>query len=330
MVTDYRVVFLKPKEAALISVEMDEEPGPDEVFGRNLYSLISSGSERGGFTSDYDPSVYPMQTGYSSIAQVIRVGSNVTRLKPGDLFYHNEFHTLYVKTAAANTLSLPSGSIPHKALFGRFAAVSMTSIFHSKAKPVDNILVTGLGMVGLMGAQVLQAFGFRVYGIDPSQDRRQIALEAGLLHVAASADEWPALKSDCAALFECSGNENAMRAAIPYLRKGGEIFQVGVPWKKSSDWDAHTLLHELFYGFLTLQGGWEWSIPRQNDDFHSHSNASHILTAMEMISNGQINIPESMYEFRSPAESAAVYQEIIQPRLKPTSVIFDWKNFDGN
>lgn len=328
MVKNYRVAFVKPREASLITRELDETVGEGEVFGRNMLSLISTGSERGGFTSEYDASCYPMETGYSSIAQVVSVGEGVTGLKPGDLFYHDGHHNLYVKARANDVITLPEGIVPEKALFSRFAAVTMTSMFHSKAKPVDHVVVTGLGLVGLMGAQVLQNFGYCVYGIDPSENRRDVAVKSGLKNVAASIDAWPKLNGKVAVIFECSGNEKALSASISYMRKGGEVFQVGVPWEKTSEWDAHSLLYHIFYGFISVHSGFEWSIPRKEDEFHSHSHVSHIRMAMEMIADGRIKIINDMYELRKPEECAQVYQEILTPQMKPTGILFDWRDFE--
>ena len=134
-------------------------------------------------------------------------------------------------------------------------------------------------------------------------------------------------KQSCGALMECSGNGNALHDAIPYLRHGAEVFQIGVPWHKYSDWDAHDLLYELFYAYISIHGGWEWSIPLKNDDFHAHSSYSHIQTAMEMIAGGKIKIPEAMYELRSPADCNQVYADIAAPVMRPVSMILDWRQF---
>lgn len=325
MLKDMRVAFTKREEAALLEVEMDDTLEADEILGRNLLSLISTGSERGGFTQEFPADSYPMETGSSSIAQVVSVGSGVTDLKEGDLFYHNGHHTLYVKIKAGDTIRVPEGVKPEHALFGRYAAVSMTSVYHSAAKPVENVIVMGLGMVGLMCAQMCSSFGFHVYAVDPSEERRRIGAETGLTHVGASLEEWPELEKQAAAMFECSGNENALHSAIPYMRKRGEIFQIGVPWKKSSDWDAHTLLYELFYSFISIHGGWEWSIPLKSDELHSHSSFSHIRSAMEFLAEGRIKVVEDMYELRDPRECNQVYHDITIPRMCPTSMMLDWR-----
>lgn len=127
--------------------------------------------------------------------------------------------------------------------------------------------------------------------------------------------------------MECSGNENALRDAIPFLRKLGEAFQIGVPWHKCSDWDAHSLLYELFYSFISIHGGWEWSIPRKDDDTHVHSSYGHIRTAMQLIADGKITVPKRLYELRDPRECDAVYHELSGSQDGVASVILDWRRF---
>lgn len=296
----------------------------NEVVGENIFSLISTGSECGGFTTKADSE--PSATGSSSVARVLRMGENVRTLHTGDLFYHNEHHTRYVRLRAEDALPLPSGSQPEKVIFGRYAAVSMTSIYQMKARSVDTIIVTGLGMVGIMCACTLQAFGFRVYAVDPSPERREIARQADIAYVGESLAALGAAEHSCGALIECSGSENALHAAIPYLRKMGEAFQIGVPWRKCSDWDAHDLLYQIFYSYISLHGGWEWSLPRQNDGVHIHSSYGHIQTAMELIAAGRIIVPRCMYEFRDPADCQAVYTELSSGTGGAVSVILDWRH----
>lgn len=327
MVKDYRVVFTERERAELVEKEFDDVPAADEIVGKNILSLISTGSERGGYTQQFPWESYPMQTGSSSVAVIVCAGEGVTNLKEGDLVYHNGHHTLYCKMKAEDVIPLPEGVKPEHALFGRYAAVSMTSIFHATAKPVESVVVTGLGMVGLMCAQMANCFGYRVYATDPSEERRNTAYRAGLVNVGASLEEWQELKGSVATLYECSGNENALHAVIPYMRKRGEIFQIGVPWKKTSDWDAHTLLYELFYAFISIHGGWEWSIPLKSDELHSHSSFSHIRSAMEFIAEGKVHVPEEMYELRNPEDCGRVYHDITIPRMAPTSMMLDWRNF---
>ena len=322
-----QVVFTQKEKAALLYADFDPHPGPGEIVGENIISLISTGSERGGFTQQFSKNAYPMHTGSSSIGRVMAVGEGVTAFNKDDLFYHNEHHDRYVKLKAEDCLHVPEGAKPEKLIFGRYAAVSMTSIFKMQAKPVDTILVTGQGMVGIMCAAVMQCFGFRVLAVDPSAERRDIARQVGIVHVGESLKALEAEVHCAGALMECSGNEQALYDAIPFLRYGAQVFQIGVPWHKTSEWDAHDLLYQVFYGFISIHGGWEWQIPRKSDEFHAHSSYSHIEMAMGLIAQGKITIPECMYELRDPRDCDRVYREITIPRMRPTSMILDWRKY---
>jgi threonine dehydrogenase-like Zn-dependent dehydrogenase len=325
VIGDYWVVFTGKEEAALVEKDFDDLPGPREITGRNLISLISTGSERGGFTQQFPLDQYPMRTGSSSIARVTRVGAEVTRYKPGDLFFHDKHHALRVRTAEEDTVTVPPGAPPERLIFGRYAAVSMTSIFRMRARPVDIVAVTGLGLVGLMCAQVLVCMGYEVYGVDPSPERRGIAALTTLKNIAPGLDAWPALTKSLGALLECSGNENALRDALPFMRPGSDIFQVGVPWHKNSEWDAHSLLYDLFYAYVSLHGGWEWYLPKKPRDFEIHSSYYHVRTAMELIAEEKMRIVPEMYELRDPRDCPGVYKDIAKPRMAPTAMILDWR-----
>ncbi|MDR1445121.1 MAG: hypothetical protein LBI94_09615 [Treponema sp.] len=324
MLEDYRVVFTGKEQAALARHCFDERPGPGEITGKNIISLISTGSERGGFTQQFPRGRYPMQTGSSSIAEVLQIGEGVNRYRPGDLFFHDGNHALYARTAAEDTVTIPEGLAPEKAIFGRYAAVSMTSIFRMRSRPVDTIAVTGLGLVGLMCAQTLVCMGYKVYAVDPAPERRAIAALTNLNNIAADLTAWPDLKKSLGALMECSGNEHALRSALPFMRPGSDMFQVGVPWHKNSDWDAHSLLYDLFYAYVSLHGGWEWYLPKKPTDFEPHCSYSHIRSAMELIAEDRIKVVPEMYELRTPEDCRGVYQDIAGQH-PPASIILDWR-----
>jgi threonine dehydrogenase-like Zn-dependent dehydrogenase len=325
MVKDLQIVFTGKERAALREADFDDNLAAGELLGRNLVSLVSTGSERGGFTQAFHDEAYPMRTGSSSIAEVLRAGEN-TAYKTGELFFHDQNHGLLVKIKEEDAVALPSGLAAEKAIFSRYCAVSMTSIFRMRARAVDNVIVTGLGLVGLMAAQILACLGYRVYAADPDRNRRDAAVLAGVANVAASLDAWTALKKSAGGMLECSGNEEALRLALPYMRPGSDIFQVGVPWRKCGDWDAHSLLYELFYSYVSLHGGWEWYLPKKPVGFEPHCSFAHVRTAMDFIAEGKIKVVPEMYESCDPFDCNGVYQEIAHPSRHWTSMMFDWRS----
>lgn len=324
MLKDYRVMITGKEQAELTECQLTDRLSDGQILGQNLISLISTGSERSGYTQQFRPEQYPMPTGSSSVARVIGVGPGVNGYKIGDLFFHGEHHTKYTVLHESDTVAVPAGLEPEKALFGRYAAVSMTSVYRMRAKAVDRVIVTGLGLVGLMGAQMLNCMGYEVYAVDPSPARREIAAQTNLTNIAAALEEWPHLKKSAGGMIECSGNENALRSAIPFMRPNSDIFQVGVPWEKKSDWDAHTLLYDLFYAYVSIHGGWEWFLPKKSTEFEPHSNYYHISTAMKLIAENKVIVVPQMYELRDPRDCDQVYRDITIPKMCPVSMMFDW------
>jgi hypothetical protein len=78
---------------------------------------------------------------------------------------------------------------------------------------------------------------------------------------------------------------------------------------------------------VSLHGGWEWYLPKKSTEFEPHGNYYHIRSAMQLIADGKIIVNPEMYELRDPRDCGKVYREIAIPRMKPTSMMLDWRNF---
>jgi threonine dehydrogenase-like Zn-dependent dehydrogenase len=322
---DLRIVFTGKEKAELREADFDDTLAPGEILGRNLVSLVSTGSERGGFTQEFPAESYPMQTGSSSIAEVVQVGPGVTAYKPGEFFFHDRQHTLFVKCGEDNAVALPPLALPEKAIFGRYCAVSMTSIFRMRARAPDTVIVSGLGLIGLMASQILNCLGYQVCAFDPDLYRRETAAKTGCAVIGSGPEAWPRLKKTAGAMLECSGNEAALRTALPLMRPGSDVFQVGVPWRKNDSWDAHSLLRDIFYSYVSLHGGWEWYLPKKPGEFEIHSSYTHNRSAMELIAREKIKIIPEMYESRNPRDCQEVYAEIARPSKHWIAMMFDWR-----
>ena len=322
------VRFVAKQDARLLEEMLEiQELQAHEILGTTVVSLISTGSERGGYMDYNDNMAYPQVTGYAAILQAIEIGKDVTSIRKGALLFADSPHHLYAVLKEENILPIPEKLTPEQAVFCRFPAVSMSSLIPMKIRPTEPVLVTGLGLIGLMCGQILQNFGYPVWCIDPVQKRRETAEKCGLLHVVANSKDIPQLIGSFGAALECSGDELATYDCADSLRQGGELFLVGVPWRKSTEVDGHSLLLKIFYGFLHVHSGWEWNLPRKSVEFLPDSNRNSLEKALQWISEGRI-ITEGIYRKVSPEDCSSVYQEIGEDRLQDndTCVIFDWRD----
>ncbi len=319
------VQFVGRQKAELVSCEWkDQAPTAEEIVGRTIVSLISSGSERGGYMDYSGEAVYPMSTGYAAVMEVLATGQGVESVKKGDLVFTPAPHAALQRVRQSDVVPVPEGMKPEHAVIGRIPAIAMTSLIETAIRPTEPVAVTGLGIVGLMCAQVMQHCGYEVFATDPTANRRAVAESCGLTHVLSSLDEVPGIKGRIGLGLECSGMEEAAVSLLESLRKGGELSLIGVPWYRSTDLDAHTLLRKIFYGYVHLHSGWEWSLPRRPSEFLPNSNFGSFLKAMEWIRDGHIRV-EGIYQLESPRYCDKVYGEIAAGRLEKTCALFDWR-----
>lgn len=324
---NWSVMFTATAKASLLEQPFEAKTlEPRQIAGRSVVSLISSGSERGGFLGEFPAESYPMATGYAAVLEVLETGPEVQEVAVGDIVFAGTPHTLFAVANESDVVKVLPGMSPEEAVLCRFPAVSMPSLLHTKIRPVEPVLVTGLGVVGLMCAQVFRVCGYEVHAVDPTPGRRETAKRCGIEHVYGTVEESPAAGRIGIAV-ECSGNEQATLDAVDAVRKGGEMALVGVPWYRGTDTFAHDLLRKIFYGFLTVRSGFEWSLPRHPSEFAPESTFRCFGRAMSWIREGSIKT-EGVYRSVSPRECSLIYDEIAEGRSPTTATMFDWRGMD--
>jgi predicted dehydrogenase/threonine dehydrogenase-like Zn-dependent dehydrogenase len=137
----------------------------------------------------------PAALGYSSAGTVIEVGEEITDLRPGDrvacagagFAVHAEFACVPRLLVAR----IPSAEVNlESAAFTTIGAVAIHGVRTAEVKLGDVVAVVGLGLLGQLTVQVLNAGGCRVIGIDPVQERAELAAKSGALAVTASEAEF--------------------------------------------------------------------------------------------------------------------------------------------
>jgi threonine dehydrogenase-like Zn-dependent dehydrogenase len=297
----------------------------NQVRGRTLVSLISPGTELAVFKNSSGQFSFPTGLGYACVFQIEEIGSNVITLKVGDKVFFSGGHKSIQVANEQDVVKLPANLNPKVAVFARLMGVSMSTLITTTARPPQTVVVTGLGLVGHLAAQIFSACGYQVLAVDPSEEKRNIAQEAGLKNI--YKDFTPILeqyKGKVSLVLECSGHEDAIRSACQVIRKKGEVVMVGVPWSKRSELPAFDLLHLVFHNYVVLRSGWEWEVPKQDQDFKEGSLHSNYEGAIRWLADNKINV-NNLAETRAPKNPQQTYDEIINQKIKGLSCIFDWQ-----
>jgi threonine dehydrogenase-like Zn-dependent dehydrogenase len=323
---DLLVRFPSKETAELAEEERSREPlAPDELAGGTVVSLVSAGTELAGWRGLLKQQVFPWSPGYAAIFRAEECGTGVKDIAPGALVFSMGHHRSRQRARRENVLPVPAGLIPESAVFARMMNVTMSTLVTTTARPPSLVVVSGLGLVGHLAAQVFASCGYRVIGVDPVRDRREALAARGVRDVR---ERIPlgdaAVEGKVSLVVECSGHEQAALDACRVVRQRGEVVLTGVPWLRKTDLFAHELLSEVFFRYVVLRSGWEWEIPGRDTPFREGSIWGNLAAALEWLAAGKVRV-DGLHEKRSPREAAEVYRELAAGRSAKLSVLFDWR-----
>ena len=125
----------------------------------------------------------PIPLGYSSVGTVIEVGEGVGGFAVGDRVACNGPHAEVVCVPSNLCARVPDGVDDEKACFTVVGAIALQGLRLVQPSLGETIVVTGLGLVGLLTVQLLRANGCRVLGIDFDPERAALAQSLSLIHI---------------------------------------------------------------------------------------------------------------------------------------------------
>lgn len=197
------VTFRGPRDVAL--VEFDQRaPGPGEALVRTLYSGISAGTELTAYRGsspllqkhwdaerrlyvEGPPSfAYPVAGwGYEEVGEVVEVGADVERVRPGDRVWgvwgHRSSGVVSEEHVAERVLD---GGLPALAgVFARIGAIALNAVLEADIHVGETVAVFGQGVPGLIATQLARLNGAAVIAVDPIPRRLELARSLGATHV---------------------------------------------------------------------------------------------------------------------------------------------------
>ncbi|MFN8440480.1 MAG: zinc-binding dehydrogenase [Caldilineaceae bacterium] len=320
--TVYSVTFTGHQQAELLQSPLEQsELGDEEIAGRTLYTLISAGTELNGA---YLGETFPRSPGYAAVFEVEAVGNKVNSVKAGDRRYCMGHHRSYQRVSVKDSLPVPAAVLSPHVPFVRLMGVTMATLSTTPARPPQTVLVTGLGPVGHLGAQIFQACGYNVIAVDPDANRQEIMRQVGIEHVYASVPvEDPNVLGKVALHLECSGHELAARDGCKVLQKGGELSQVAAPWSRRTEIYAHEILRMVFFNYLTIRSGWEWQLPLHETPFRINSIWDNFAAALEWLAQKRVRV-DTLYDLVHPKDAQQVFQDLLHQRTESLAQVFDW------
>ncbi|WP_105199409.1 bi-domain-containing oxidoreductase [Pseudoalteromonas sp. T1lg10] len=177
----------------------------------------------------------PLPLGYCNVGTVLD-GSD-TGFEKGARVVSNGNHAEVVRVPKNLVAAIPESVDDESASFTVLGAIAMQGIRLIKPTLGETVVVTGLGLIGLLAVQILKANGCRVLGIDFDTAKCELAKQFGAEVVDLSKSEDALVAADAfsrgrgvdAVLITASSKSNdIMHQAATMCRKRGRIVLVGV------------------------------------------------------------------------------------------------------
>jgi len=125
----------------------------------------------------------PLPLGYCNAGRVIAVGEGVSEFQIGDRVASNGAHAEYVCVPKNLVAPIPDNVSDEDAAFTVIGAIGLQGIRLCAPQFGETIVVLGLGLIGLITAELLLANGCKVIGIDLDADKIAIAKQKGIIAI---------------------------------------------------------------------------------------------------------------------------------------------------
>ena len=312
------IVFPEKGKFAIDEVTYADVPTGANVLIRNRCSLISAGTELSFYTGtnrsipvpEAKWAKYPFRPGYSAVGEVLAVGPDVRDLKPGQIIFHAGKHGTIVQIDDWGwRFPLPDGMNEEAATFAYLAEVAMTSVCLAPPRFGENVVVVGMGVVGLLAARLYKLAGARVVaGADLSERRLALAKKCGAIDVAFPVRDRPLADwakelgpRGAETVVEAVGATPSIVSALQAVARRGRVVLLGSP-RVPMEFDPYRDIHARGVQLIGAHGGVPDEATRKRDR----------PFIVELLASGRLPVRELITHRMDYASAQAGYEGLVK------------------
>lgn len=266
----------------------------------------------------------PLPLGYCNAGVVLESG--VAGYEIGDRVVSNGNHAEIVRIPQNLCAKIPDNVDDESAAFTVLASIGLQGIRLAHPSLGECVVVTGLGLIGLVTVQLLKAHGCRVLGVDFDSGRCAMAREFGAVTVDLSKGENPIEVAgafsrgrgvDAVIITAATNSNEPVHQAAQMCRKRGRIVLVGVVGLELSRADFYE--KELSFQVSCSYGPGRYD-PEYEDKgkdypvgFVRWTEQRNFEAVLDMMSSGALNV-KPLITHRFEIENAVeAYQALSDP-----------------
>ena len=331
------IVFTKKDTAELLPAETGEM-GANDVLVRLVYSTISSGTERANLTGEVNVGIYtvdtvahfPRRLGYSSSGVVEAVGSEVTRVVPGDRVAVSwSTHSQYKIVNEYEIHKIESDKVDFQdAALALIATFPLGAIRKCSLEIGEPAMVMGQGVLGQIAVKLLRAAGaLPVIAVDPVPEKRARALEIGADYALDPFDPDFVKKAKemthggVKVAIEVTGLGQGLDQVLDVMAPMGRVALLGCTRHSDFTIDYY---HKVHGPGIQLFGAHTQARPKFESYPGHWTHHDDIMAVLRMVEMGRLDLKGLVQEVHSPEEAGEVYHRLATEKSFPV-VQFDWR-----
>ncbi|MFD0863124.1 bi-domain-containing oxidoreductase [Sungkyunkwania multivorans] len=265
----------------------------------------------------------PLPLGYCNVGEVIAVGKGVTSFKKGDRVASNGQHAEFVSVPQNLVAHVPDSITDEEAAFTVVGAIGLQGIRLANPTMGETVVVIGLGLIGLLTAEMLVANGCKVIGYDLDDSKVEIAKAKGIIAfnplkgndpVKYVIQETDGVGADAVLITASAKSNDIISQAAQMSRKRGRIILVGIIGLNLSR-------AEFYEKELSFQVSCSYGPGRYDDNYEFKGNdyplpfvrwteKRNFETVLQLIASGKLNVKDLVSEVVPIEEYDKVYGDI--------------------
>ena len=281
----------------------------------------------------------PLPLGYCNVGKVIAVGKGVDDIAIGDRVASNGPHAEYVCIAKNLVVKIPENVTDEAAAFTVIGSIGLQGIRLANPTFGETFVVIGLGLIGLMTAQLLKANGCKVIGFDFDSVKvaiaKQLGIDAvnpgdGVDQVAYVNNVTSNLGADAVIITASNKTNEIISQSAKMSRKRGRIILVGVVGLDLSRGD-------FYEKELTFQVSCSYGPGRYDDDYEQKgidyplafvrwTEKRNFETVLQAISSNSIQVEPLITERVLLEDYQQIYAEMTGSKSIATILVYSEKS----
>jgi len=264
----------------------------------------------------------PLPLGYCNVGKVIAVGDGVSEFNIGDRVASNGAHAEFVCVPKNLAVTIPDKVSDEEATFTVIGSIGLQGLRLLNPVLGETIVVIGMGLIGLLTAQLLIAAGCKVIGIDIDDEKLNLATQWGVIaHNSKRGDAVKFVQSitantgvDGVIITASARGDEIISQAARMSRKRGRIVLVGVV-------GLNLRRAEFYEKELTFQVSCSYGPGRYDEDYEQRGNdyplpfvrwteKRNFEAVLQCIASGKLRVKDMISEIVPVDDYQNIYGEI--------------------